>query len=117
MIASVPVAIIPALMLMAATASAKVESCDLALGETVPDAATAIRIAEAVVAKRQSSRQRRSYQFKAEPADAHWEVYQSLRGNFRRLPGGGFHVIHGGGGIAMHIDRCTGAISEMHYQR
>lgn len=85
----------------------------------VPDEAAARRIAESVIAVRGSPRDRR-YVLKVMPDrdDAgQWLAFQSLPEprqprNPRRIV-----VSTGGGGLGMRIDRCTGTISRLSYQR
>jgi hypothetical protein len=84
-----------------------------------PDAAVARRIAEAVIAGRRHPRSR--YVLKVMPDrddPAHyWRAYQSLPPPPRPAPPGSIWVVAGGGGLGMRIDRCTGEVSELFYQR
>jgi hypothetical protein len=44
-----------------------------------------------------------------------WVAYQRMP--MKRATNGNLIVSAGGGGIGMHIDRCSGAISDVYYQR
>jgi len=108
-------AIVP-LLLGQGMAASEAPSCAAVLGEAVPRAEVARKIAEAVIGARQRPEVRMRYNLRVETEPGVWLAYQSLRSSVQRVHNG-FIVTYGGGGIAMRIDRCTGEISEMHYQR
>jgi hypothetical protein len=98
-------------------AAAEPPACSL-IWPVAPDEAAARRIAEAVIATRPfQSRQR--YILRVTPADddpGQWVAFETPP----PLPPdrhGVVHVQRGGGGLGMRIDRCTGAISRLFYQR
>lgn len=79
-----------------------------------PDAAAARRIAEAVIAARPYPRRERFVLHVMPDRDdpRQWSASQSLA-----PPARGQAHVRGGGGIGMGIDRCTGAVSRLFYQR
>ena len=78
-------------------------------GPVVPTAEVARGIFTAVA--KQSEQVAGRYVLTIVDAGAAWGAYQVLP-----APTDG-SVIFGGGGLTMRIDKCTGAISEMHYMR
>jgi len=76
----------------------------------VPTAEVARGIFAAVAKPLQSEQAASEYVLTIADEGAAWAVYQALPDR----PG---MIITGGGGLEMRIDKCTGAISEMHYQR
>lgn len=49
---------------------------------------------------------------------SHWEVFQSIRRIDEEIEeDGAITVIAGGGGVAMRIAKCDGAVSEVHFSR
>ena len=84
-----------------------------------PDRAAARRLAEAVLAGHQSPRTRYVLNIEPDRDDpAHyWRAFQSLPPPRRPAPPGSIWVVAGGGGLGMRIDRCTGEVSELFYQR
>lgn len=93
--------------------------CPRALGPVVPNAKTAKAIAVAVIAARQSTDHAKKYRLYVESDEERpggWIVFQSLP--FARSGDPNYiNVITGGGGITMRIDRCSGEVSDMYYQR
>jgi hypothetical protein len=84
-----------------------------------PDEAAARRIAEAVIASR-PSRPRRRYILRVVPDrddPALWVAFQSLPPPRRPARPNEIVLQAGGGGLEMRIDRCTGAISRLFYER
>ena len=114
-----------ALMLLSQEPSIS-RQCEL-IRPVAPDEAAARRIAEAVIATvpssplvRQSMRAGRPYrlEIQPDPEDAgKWIAFQSPPPSRRRLRRGEIEVQFAGHGLAFRIDRCTGAISRMHYSR
>ena len=84
-----------------------------------PDEAAARRIAEAVIAGRpHPPRRRYVLHVRRDGEDpSQWIASQGLPPPRRRPPPGSIYVRAGGGGLGMRIDRCTGAVSRLHYQR
>lgn len=83
-----------------------------------PDLAAARRIAVAVIASRPGHpRQRYILRVMPDRDDpGQWLAFQSLPPPPSDRPG--FVTVQaGGGGVEMRIDRCTGAISRLHYSR
>ncbi len=76
-----------------------------------PDEAAARRIAAGLIAARSMApADRYVLRLVADPDDpTHWLAYQSLRGASAGT--------RGGGGLGMRIDRCTGAVTDVAYQR
>ena len=79
-------------------------------GPVVPTAEVARGIFNAVAKPLQGERVESRYVLTIADEGAVWVVYQALPDR----PG---TIQVGGGGIEMHVDKCTGAISEMHYAR
>jgi hypothetical protein len=104
------------LLFCMASAAAASQNCKLALGEAVPNAETARRIAEAVTAAHQRPSLRAKYGLKIETDKGNWVAYQAPL-EYPRLNHNTIIVTTGGGGIQMHISRCTGTISEMYLQK
>ena len=85
----------------------------------VPDERAARRIAEVVIAAR-PFQPRRRYQLRVtidEDDPRQWLAYQHRPAPRLRLRPGEVQVTSGGGGVEMRIDRCTGAITHLHYIR
>jgi hypothetical protein len=83
-----------------------------------PDLAAARRIALAVIASR-PGHPRQRYVLRVMPDEddpGQWLAFQSLPPPPPDGPGYVW-VQAGGGGVGMRIDRCTGAISRLHYSR
>jgi len=76
----------------------------------VPTAEVARSIFAAVAKPLQSEQTAGGYVLTIADEGAAWAVFQALPDR----PG---MITMGGGGLTMRIDKCTGAISEMHYQR
>jgi hypothetical protein len=79
-------------------------------GPAVPTAEVARGIFAAVAKPLQSELAASGYVLTIADQGAAWAVYQALP----NPPG---MTTRGGGGLEMRIDKCTGAISEMHYIR
>ena len=101
---------------IATQAVAKVSPCASPLGAAVPDARTAIAIARAVIAGRPVKG--KGYLLHVGRERDGWIASQSLppAPTARNQEGHALETF-GGGGIRMHIDRCTGEISDMYYLR
>ena len=100
-------------------ANAKEASCKSSLGAAVPDVRTAKAIATAVISARQTLKRSSKYRLVVEPdgdRPGGWVAFQSLPRPASRDPNS-MVVIHGGGGLEMRIDRCTGEISNLHLSR
>lgn len=84
-----------------------------------PDEAAARRVAEAVIAVRpHPSSKRYDLRVERDRDDlGQWLAFQSLPRPRRREGPGWVLVTAGGGGLAMRIDSCTGAVSRLHYSR
>ncbi len=78
-------------------------------GPVVPTAEVARGIFTAVARASQSEQAAGQYVLTIVDTGAAWGVYQAL-------PTDNINT-RGGGGLTMRIDKCTGAISEMHYSR
>lgn len=114
-----PIALCVAGLLLSATSQPEAKDCQLVLGEAVPNAETAKQIANAVIANRQSPQVRAKYRLNVEPDEEQpdgWIVFQSLHHRLSNDPNT-TKATRGGGGIGMRIDRCTGEISNMYFQR
>jgi hypothetical protein len=97
-------------------ASAAERECGLALGPAVPDATTARAIASAVIAARQKPQVSMRYNLKIErDGSKGWIAYQAKPPE--RQPDGDTVLTAGGGGIEMHVNRCSGEISKLYYQK
>jgi hypothetical protein len=82
----------------------------------VPDASMARSIALAVIAAHQKPDVSQKYVLEVEPdGTKSWIVSQDIPPVAQK--NGDLLVTAGGGGISMHIDRCSGAISKAYYQR
>jgi hypothetical protein len=116
----------PFIALFFLSALPKPPACGL-IRPVAPDVASARRIAEAVLQNvhaprfpHDSERPVRPYLLKVVPAqdDANaWIAFQDIQWNHHRLPPGSIEVTAGGGGLGFRINRCTGAISRMFFQR
>lgn len=93
-------------------------SCHLRLGPMVSDVGSARRIAESVLASKQTMKQRSRYVLHVqEDSDdpSRWVAFQGLPPPPQRK---GFITVQaGGGGYEMHIDKCTGEITRVHLER
>jgi hypothetical protein len=78
------------------------------LNPVVPNAAAARRIAEREIAARRRPGRFLLHVERNERSRGRWTAWQAPP------PGGS---TRGGGGIVMQIDRCTGEVSGLHYQR
>jgi hypothetical protein len=87
--------------------------CALPGGDLVPSAQVAREIAEAVIRGRQTDKERSEFQLMVEPAgnDA-WDVMQVIPD---RIEADGTVTVTNGGGLAIRIARCNGAILFVHY--
>jgi hypothetical protein len=90
------------------------QRCPIIGGELVPSAQIAREIAEAIIRSRETSEQSSQYELRVEPSgnDA-WHVFQAIPDRIE--PNGTISTTDGGGGLAMRIDRCNGAISNVNY--
>ena len=101
------------LLILLAANVPQAHTCPMPGGDLVPDAQVAREIAEAIIRGRQTEEERSQFQIMVEPAgiDA-WDVVQVIPD--RKEPNG--TVTHtDGGGVAIRIDRCSGAIIFFHY--
>ena len=94
----------------------------LLAGPFVDKAETARAIFQAVARGLRGDASMNAYNVNVRDEVDHWTVYQSLRpepGDCEVAPPGTTtcSVTSGGGGLEMHIDKCTGAISHAHYAR
>lgn len=91
-------------------------------GPYVGDLVAARQVATAVIhsverqAGMDSGARDRSYELNIEDDGSQWVVYQSMRG-YPRHEGDALVVMAGGGGVEMRIDKCSGAISQLHWSR
>jgi hypothetical protein len=112
----------PLSLLLAMAAAAQptppARACSL-IWPVAPDLAAARRIAQAVIASRPFPRRRRYVlQVIADRDDpGRWLAMQSLPEPRPSRHPWIVSVTAGGGGVVMRIDRCTGAISQLHYAR
>jgi hypothetical protein len=104
---------LPLIALFFLSGSPAPRSCSL-IRPVAPDEPSARRIAEAVLQNTHASRfppnSKRPYVLKVVPAPHDpngWAAFQDL----------GDINMRGSGGLGFRIDRCTGAISELFYQR
>ncbi len=108
--------LVAALLTASACASAVYGECGSAISAAVPDATTARLIALAVIAAHQKPNFSARYVLKVGPDGTKgWIAFQEIP-PVAKL-NGDMLVTPGGGGIGMHIDRCSGAISQLHYQK
>ena len=107
---------IGALLTVSLCANAPDRKCSAGMGAAVPNAETARAIAMAVIRAYQKAEISKRYVLTVEPSGGSgWTVFQ-------RFPPvkkwyGDIDYTKGGGGLEMHIDRCSGAISELYYQK
>jgi len=95
---------------------AAADQCQTSIGAIVPDANTARQIAVAVIAAHQKRENSEKFELEVEPdGDSSWLAYQYIPPVKGR--NGEIIVTDGGGGLSMKIDRCTGAISQVYYQK
>jgi hypothetical protein len=89
-------------------------------GPFVVDEQAARRIAEATIESLQSRQSRGTdlsqYELRVQDEGDHWVVFHSPRRPLRK-DGDDRLWISRGGGYAMHIAKCDGAVSEVHGQR
>jgi hypothetical protein len=91
-------------------------------GPYVGDQVAARQVAAAVIQSLErrhgmDSRARdREYVLNIEDDGREWIAFQSVRGYSRR-EGDAIVVMMGGGGLEMRIDKCDGAISQLHWSR
>ena len=115
-----PLALLGTLLLAgtATTADAARRRCAIRVGELVPNERVAREVAEAVLRARQTPEQMASFVLRVEQdarrADR-WVVRQSHPESRPNADGEIF--VRSGGGMQMRIDKCTGRISDAHYQR
>ena len=112
-----------AVLLVAADPAAQ---CNL-FRPVAPDEASARRIAEAIIRNvpasgmaRDAAAAGRPYELIVQPArddPGQWEAFQMPQRDRRRLRDGEIELFFAGHGLGFRIDRCTGAISRMAYQR
>lgn len=107
------------LALAAAAQPTPTRACPL-IWPVAPDEQAARRIAEAVIAA-EPHPDGRNYFLRVHPDPADrgtWVAFQVQPHRRPILPGDRTVLSgRGGGGIEMRIDRCTGAISRLHYAR
>jgi len=97
-------------------ADAKNRACASPLGAAVPDIRTARAIAEAIIAAHPGPTKRDGYVLHVQrDGDSGWSAAQSPPPPSDR--GERMVATFGGGGLRMHIDRCSGRISDMYYLR
>ena len=91
--------------------------CDIRVGELVPNEQVARELANVIIRSRQSEQRRSQYSLRVEKDGATaWLVYQSLPDG-RPDANGRIRVTSGGGGLAIRINRCNGAMSAVYYMR
>jgi hypothetical protein len=106
-------------LLVAAAAAGAPQPCGL-IFPVAPDEAAARRIAKSTLAAGPVRHPNRRYALKVRPDPedpGRWIAYQSQPPPRPDPRPGWLTVQAGGGGLGMRIDRCTGAVSDMHYQR
>jgi hypothetical protein len=104
-------------LLASAAAGGETRKCDIRVGELVPNAQVARDLAEVIVRSRQTPEQRARYELHVEPdGETGWVVFQGLPDGPPDA-NGNITVSAGGGGLGMRINRCTGAMSKVYYQR
>jgi hypothetical protein len=90
--------------------------CDIAVGELVPTAQVARPLAEVIIRGQASAARTADHVLRVDQRDqGNWLVSQSLPASAPRVEPDAIVVTHGGGGLQMRIDRCNGAISDVHY--
>jgi hypothetical protein len=106
------------ILLASAAASGETRKCDIRVGELVPNPQVARELAEVIIRSRQTPEQRAAgYELHVEPdGETGWVVFQGLP-NGPPDAIGNITVSAGGGGVGMRINRCTGAMSNVYYQR
>ena len=106
------------LVLLAGTPTdAEARKCDIRVGELVPSEQVARELAEVIIRSRQTPEQRSRYVLHVEQdGETGWVVYQSLPDSPPDADGK-ITVSAGGGGLGMRINRCSGAMSSVYYQR
>lgn len=103
-------------LLVALPVRAKEFTCTSPLGAAVPSVRTARAIAKAVIASRPVKL--RGFSLNVGRSGDGWEASQSLSPTRpTRNADGQLIATFGGGGLHMHIDGCTGEISNMYYLR
>lgn len=102
------------------TAAAAVNFCrhvdGLLDGPHIPDEATARAIAAAIIAQRESRKYADQYDLIVQDEGPAWLVFQSLP-DIPAPTDDMVITVMGGGGLAMRIAKCDGAISGLHWQR
>lgn len=91
----------------------EVHTCTMPGGDLVPSARVAQEVAEAILRGRQSAEERSHFEIRVEPAgnDA-WDVVEIIPD---RIEPNGSVTHTDGGGLAIRIDRCNGAIIFFQY--
>ncbi|WP_420382011.1 hypothetical protein [Novosphingobium sp.] len=104
--------IIVMLIALPVRASAANGECGSPIGAAVPNALTARAIALAVIAAHQKPGISKRYILEIErDGNQGWIAYQ------RMPPAWPWNSSFGSGGLEMHINRCSGAISEVYYEK
>ena len=97
-------------------APAVASPCHSPLGALVPDVQTARAIAVAVIAAHQKPNISKRYTLEIEEDGGdRWLAYQYMPPVVSAS--GEITVTMGGGGLSMRVDRCSGEITEVHFQR
>ena len=105
------------LVLASAAVGGEAKTCDIAVGELVPNVQVARDLADVVIRSRQTPEERSRYVLHVEPdGETGWSVFQGLPDGSPDA-NGNVTVSAGGGGLGMRIDRCNGEMSSVYYQR
>jgi len=101
------------LLAASATNGGEAHRCSIPGGDLVPNMQVAREIAEAIIRVRQTEEERSQFRLMVEPAgtDA-WDVVQVIPD---RIEPDGSLTVTNGGGLAIRIDKCNGAILFVHY--
>ena len=105
-----------ALLSIPACASATGRDCSSPIGAAVPNGITARAIALAVIAAHQKPDVSKTFvlEVEADGTDG-WIASQDIPPIAGK--NGDVLITNGGGGLKMHIDRCSGTVSQVHYNR
>lgn len=93
--------------------------CAMPTGPVIPDEKTARAVAKAIISAQPTSERLRKYRLNISGGgltEGAWFAYQGPE-NKPKITHKEISVVMGGGGLTMRIDRCTGAISDLHYVR
>src|SRR5437588_10185088 len=100
-------------------------ACDLPLGPLAAKKSVALGVFGAIADGLERPAKRAKYDMETRDAGASWSIFESLKGGdsvrfFKNANGVQMESVHetlGGGGLEMSIDKCTAAVSGVHFER